>query len=214
MSLWLLYRMISTMLDEIEESIAKSSLLEDFRMTELPSLEAKFVELLELLVRIFDKKTTIGIGTQVRSLLTFSFKCCKVEGNEDHHGKVVKVLQDIFEIITNEMIDSSRFDALGFYVTFKDHELRYFADVLQRYFLFKSHRRILELLCPSQQMESNEPYFARPIKPQLFESDPRGSSIHFPLRDSAPLNEQVIGIIPIAGLIHNWIVLVVTISRI
>ena len=56
MNIWLLYRMISTILDEIEGSIAKSSLLEDFRMTELPSLEAKFVELLELLVRIFDKK--------------------------------------------------------------------------------------------------------------------------------------------------------------
>ncbi|XP_024028224.1 putative callose synthase 8 [Morus notabilis] len=124
-------RMISTILNEIEESMARSSLLEDFRMTELPNLQAKFVELLELLV----------------------------EGNVDHYGKVVKVLQDIFEIITNDMmIDSSR---------------------------------ILELLCHSQRMESNEPYFTRTIEPQLFESDCGENSIHFPLPDSAPLTEQI-----------------------
>lgn len=89
--------------------MARSSLLEDFRMTELPNLQAKFVELLELLVRIF-YKVTIGIRTtKVQVLLTCIITCCKVEGNVDHYGKVVKVLQDIFEIITNDMmIDSLR----------------------------------------------------------------------------------------------------------
>ncbi|PON83360.1 Glycosyl transferase [Trema orientale] len=124
-------RIISLIVNQIEESLEKSSLLEDFRMTELPNLRAKFVELLELLV----------------------------EGNEDQYGKVVKVLQDIFEIITNDtMINSSR---------------------------------ILELLFSTQQMDTDSPYFCRHIEPQLFESKSSESSIHFPLPDSAPLNEQI-----------------------
>ncbi|XP_062098864.1 putative callose synthase 8 [Humulus lupulus] len=50
-------------------------------MIELPNLLDKFAELLELLG----------------------------EGNGDHAGKVVKVLQDMFEIINNDMmVDSSR----------------------------------------------------------------------------------------------------------
>ncbi|KAF3442292.1 hypothetical protein FNV43_RR16208 [Rhamnella rubrinervis] len=69
-------RVISAILNEIEGSIERSSLLEDIRMTELPDLRAKLVELLELLV----------------------------EGNENHHGKVVKILQDIFELVTNDML--------------------------------------------------------------------------------------------------------------
>ena len=36
-------------------------------------------------------------------------KCFKVEGNKSHHDKVVKALQDIFELVTNDMmIDDSR----------------------------------------------------------------------------------------------------------
>lgn len=42
-------------------------------------------------------------------MLYFTFK---VEGNEDHHGKVVKALQDMFELVTgNMMLNGSRFDA-------------------------------------------------------------------------------------------------------
>lgn len=37
-------------MDEIEESIERSSLLEDFKMSELPSLHAKCIELVEFLV--------------------------------------------------------------------------------------------------------------------------------------------------------------------
>lgn len=33
-------------------------------------------------------------------------KCCKVEGNEHNHGKVAKILQDIFELVTNDMMTS------------------------------------------------------------------------------------------------------------
>ncbi|KAM7498543.1 hypothetical protein LguiA_022957 [Lonicera macranthoides] len=71
-------RIITGIVDEIEESIGRSSLLEDFKMSELPALHAKCIELIELLF----------------------------EGNEEHHIKVVKVLQDIFELVTNEMMSN------------------------------------------------------------------------------------------------------------
>lgn len=37
-------------------------------------------------------------------------KSFKVEGNEEHHSKVVKILQDIFELVTEDMMtNGSRF---------------------------------------------------------------------------------------------------------
>ncbi|KAK6134488.1 hypothetical protein DH2020_031770 [Rehmannia glutinosa] len=74
-------RIVSGVIDEIEESIAKSSLLSDLRMSELPALHAKCTDLISLLV----------------------------EGNEDHHYKVVETLQDIFELVTNDLfVNGSR----------------------------------------------------------------------------------------------------------
>ncbi|PIN16654.1 1,3-beta-glucan synthase/callose synthase catalytic subunit [Handroanthus impetiginosus] len=74
-------RIICDIFEEIEESIGQSSLLNDLNMTELPALHAKCTELVELLV----------------------------EGNEDHHYKVVKALQDMFELVTNDLfINGSR----------------------------------------------------------------------------------------------------------
>ena len=47
------------------------------------------------------------------TVVTFSMKCFKVEGNEIHRDKVVKALQDIFEVVTNDMmINGSRFGVL------------------------------------------------------------------------------------------------------
>ncbi|KAL2476561.1 putative callose synthase 8 [Abeliophyllum distichum] len=69
-------RIIFGIMDEIEESIGRSSLVEDLHMSELPALHAKCTELVELLV----------------------------EGNEDHYYKVVKAIQDIFELVTNELL--------------------------------------------------------------------------------------------------------------
>ncbi|KAH9723652.1 putative callose synthase 8 [Citrus sinensis] len=69
-------RVISNIVNEIEESIGRSNLLDNFKMGELLALQAKCIELVELLV----------------------------EGNETHHDKVVKVLQDIFELVTNDMM--------------------------------------------------------------------------------------------------------------
>ncbi|CAA3027502.1 callose synthase 8 [Olea europaea subsp. europaea] len=63
-------------LNEIEESIGRSSLVEDLRMSELPALHAKCAELVELLI----------------------------EGNESHYHKVVKAIQDIFELVTNDLL--------------------------------------------------------------------------------------------------------------
>ncbi|KAI3789511.1 hypothetical protein L2E82_02310 [Cichorium intybus] len=72
-------RIIFGIVDEIEESIKKSTFLKDFDLTEILTLHAKCIDLVELLV----------------------------EGNENHHTKVVKVLQDIFEIVTNDMMRNS-----------------------------------------------------------------------------------------------------------
>ncbi|GFQ05755.1 putative callose synthase 8 [Phtheirospermum japonicum] len=74
-------RIISGIIDEIEESIENSSLLTDLHMSELPALHAKCTDLITLLV----------------------------EGNEDCHYRVVKTLQDIFELVTNDLfVNGSR----------------------------------------------------------------------------------------------------------
>lgn len=45
--------------------------------------------------------------------VTCIMKCYKVEGNESHYDKVVKALQDIFELVTNDMMTNySRSDVL------------------------------------------------------------------------------------------------------
>ncbi|KAK6229181.1 hypothetical protein SCA6_018132 [Theobroma cacao] len=69
-------RVVFNIVNEIEGSIKESSFLQDFKMSELPALQVKFVELLELLV----------------------------EGDKNQHDKVVEVLQDIFELVTNDMM--------------------------------------------------------------------------------------------------------------
>ncbi|KAI9187505.1 hypothetical protein LWI28_028899 [Acer negundo] len=69
-------RLIFNIENEIKQSIEGSSLLEDFKMSELLALQAKCIELVKLLV----------------------------EGNKAHRSKVVKVLQDIFELVTNDMM--------------------------------------------------------------------------------------------------------------
>lgn len=45
-----LFRLVSGIIAEIEESIQRSTLLEDIKMSELPALHAKCIELVELLV--------------------------------------------------------------------------------------------------------------------------------------------------------------------
>ncbi|KAG2676273.1 hypothetical protein I3760_12G045500 [Carya illinoinensis] len=124
-------RIISAIVNEIEESIGKSSLLQDFRMKELPAVLEKCVNLVELLV----------------------------EGNESHYDKVVKALQDIFEVVTNDMMTNCS--------------------------------RIMDLLYSPQNIEKSYGDFSRKIEPQLFESSASTRSIHFPLPDRGPLNEQI-----------------------
>ena len=109
----------------------------------------------------------------------------KVAGNEDHHGKVVKVLQDIIEIVTNDMmLNGSRFSAAQTLFPFPDHWTLY---NLPQFIL--NGCRILNLLHSQQKIEGEETEFFSQIEPQLFASK---HSIHFPLPDSGPLNEQVI----------------------
>ncbi|KAJ4977031.1 hypothetical protein NE237_002137 [Protea cynaroides] len=69
-------RVVLKIIDEVETSICKSSLLLDFKMSELLTLHATFIELVGLLF----------------------------ENEECHKDKVVKVLQDIFEVVTKDMM--------------------------------------------------------------------------------------------------------------
>ncbi|XP_022981245.1 putative callose synthase 8 isoform X1 [Cucurbita maxima] len=69
-------RVISSLINEIEESINRSSLLEDFKMNELPVLHDKCIELLDLLI----------------------------QGHKTHRERVIRVLQDIFELVTSDMM--------------------------------------------------------------------------------------------------------------
>lgn len=56
---------------------------------------------------------TIFFKPVLDTLMTCIMKCYKVEGNESHYDKVVKALQDIFEVVTNDMMTNcSRFDML------------------------------------------------------------------------------------------------------
>ncbi|XP_074319213.1 putative callose synthase 8 isoform X1 [Silene latifolia] len=72
---------VSSILAEIEESIQKSTLIEDVQMSELPAVHAKCIELVELLLA----------------------------GNDGQYIEVMKVLQDILELVTGDMmINGSR----------------------------------------------------------------------------------------------------------
>lgn len=110
------FRVVSSILNEIEESMKRSSLLEDFKMSELPALKAKCIQLVELLVTITIENESVKIDYAVIShcwLLKYNIlQFLKLEGNENQRGNVVKVLQDMFELVTYDMMtDGSR---LGF----------------------------------------------------------------------------------------------------
>ncbi|KAF7112669.1 hypothetical protein RHSIM_RhsimUnG0205500 [Rhododendron simsii] len=104
-------RVITKLIDEIEEIIQRSSLLENFKMSELPALQATCIELVELLV----------------------------EGNEDHHSKVVKALQDMFELVTdNMMLNGSRvLDSLHSEQEIEDDEIEFFSHIERPLFASK-----------------------------------------------------------------------------
>ena len=53
------FRIISDIIDEVEESIRNSSLLENFKMSELPALHDKCIELVELLVTVVIKSSDL-----------------------------------------------------------------------------------------------------------------------------------------------------------
>ncbi|KAK1258777.1 putative callose synthase 8 [Acorus gramineus] len=93
-------RVLSTIIDEIETSISKSSLLTGFKMGELPALHNKCIQLMEILV----------------------------ENKCSHQHKVVLLLQDIFEIVTMDMmVHGSRvFDLLNFTQHLEEDENSFF----------------------------------------------------------------------------------------
>ncbi|WJX67987.1 Putative callose synthase 8 [Trifolium repens] len=73
-------RIIRDILSEIEKSIEETTLLKNFNMKVLPALHVKVIELAELLI----------------------------EGDKDNQHKVAKALLDMFELVTNDMMDDSR----------------------------------------------------------------------------------------------------------
>ncbi|KAK1301380.1 putative callose synthase 8 [Acorus calamus] len=93
-------RILSTIIDEIETNISKSSLLTGFKMGELPALHNKCIQLMEILV----------------------------ENKCSHQDKVVLLLQDIFEIVTVDMmVHGSRvFDLLNFTQHLEEDENSFF----------------------------------------------------------------------------------------
>lgn len=130
------FRVVSSILNEIEESMERSSLLEDFKMSELPALKAKCIQLVELLVTITIENESVKIDYAVIShcwLLKYNIlQFLKLEGNENQSGNVVKVLQDMFELVTYDMMtDGSRLGflralVLGINPNFKINLMRHF----------------------------------------------------------------------------------------
>ncbi|MFS7994499.1 putative 1,3-beta-glucan synthase [Helianthus anomalus] len=109
-------RVISGIVDEIEESIRRSTFVKDFNLSELLALHTKCIDLVELLV----------------------------EGNEEHYTKVVKVLQDILEIVTTEMMrnGSRTVEAVNGYQQTDGGLKTYFDDVEPDPQLFASRHSI------------------------------------------------------------------------
>ncbi|KAJ8616668.1 hypothetical protein MRB53_036040 [Persea americana] len=110
-------RIIAEIIYEIETSINKSSLLADFKMSELPALHSKCIELANILL----------------------------ENERSHHDKVIKLLQDIFEVVTKDIMthgsrildliscpESPEGDAVTF---FRQHEPELFASRDSNHFL-------------------------------------------------------------------------------
>ncbi|WMV39602.1 hypothetical protein MTR67_032987 [Solanum verrucosum] len=96
-------RVISGILDEIDESIQKSTLLKDLKMSQLPVLCAKCITLLQLLV----------------------------EGNESLHNKVVLAIQDIFELVTTDMMlnGSRTLESLNVHLHSGEEVVEYFVSI-------------------------------------------------------------------------------------
>ncbi|CAK9177253.1 unnamed protein product [Ilex paraguariensis] len=104
-------RIISGIFGEIEEIIARSSLVEELKMSELPALHARCVELVDLLV----------------------------EGNESNRDKVVKALQDIFELVTNDMVlnGSRTLDSLYSHQQIEEDATEFFGEIEPQLFASK-----------------------------------------------------------------------------
>ncbi|GJX25841.1 hypothetical protein Tco_0232137, partial [Tanacetum coccineum] len=106
-------RAIHEIIEEIEESIRKSTFVKDFNLIGILSLHAKCTELVELLVT----------------------------GNENNYPKVVKVLQDVLEIVTNDMM-RNRSRTMDSVNAHQQTEGSYFDDVEPNLQLFASRHSV------------------------------------------------------------------------
>ncbi|KAL1299856.1 hypothetical protein HN51_044400 [Arachis hypogaea] len=131
-------RIICDILGEIEKSIQESCLLKKFNLKVLPALQAKVIELAELLM----------------------------DGDKDHQYKVVKALQDMFELITNDMMVDSRILDMIHIPQINEGEYVYLTRDIDQ--LFEGVNSDIETL--------------------LFANE---NSIHFPLPENDPVIEKI-----------------------
>ncbi|KAF6165088.1 hypothetical protein GIB67_000672 [Kingdonia uniflora] len=127
-------RIVSEIMNEVEMSVSNSSLLVDFRMSELPALHIKCTKLLDLL---------------------FANK-------ESDHDKVVKALQDVFEVVMEDimMYGSRLWDLLNSSQSIEvDKAISLFGQVQ--------------------------------VQPQLFASNCEKDVVLFPLPNSGSLKERI-----------------------
>lgn len=82
-------RIVFMIFDEIETSIDREKFLENFNMSELPTLHAKCLELIQLLV---EKNECHCQNYEFQEI--YDCPC----------GQVVRILQDIFELVTSNMM--------------------------------------------------------------------------------------------------------------
>ncbi|XP_027343948.1 putative callose synthase 8 [Abrus precatorius] len=141
-------RMICDILSEIEKNIQETSLLKNFNLKVLPALHAKVIELAELLV----------IVSQI-------YTKCQMEGDKDHHHKVVKALLDMLELVTNDMMVDSRIMDMLHFPDQNEHGFVYFRNDDQLF----------------DRVELNRDFYP-------FANE---NSIHFPLPENGPLMEKI-----------------------
>lgn len=76
-------------------------------------------------------------------ILNFFTTIIQVEGDENHHHRVVRLLQDMFELVTNDLlINGSRLLKLYIILLYKMLNLLLFSTFIKMLLLFSMHKNI------------------------------------------------------------------------
>lgn len=105
------FSVVDGIFNEIETSISNTSLLTDFKMTELPNLHDKFIQLIELLVscNLIIVQTFFLLICPFLLTTNLFFRIMrhvfvKFVNKQVHRDRVVILLQDIVEILVKDMM--------------------------------------------------------------------------------------------------------------